>query len=107
MTFSELIEIQQDGGRARALGLPMSDNPYDWRSSCFAAGLDDAHKPNARFAAWKLGWETADDDYGIAAPSDFRCRSKMTGSSSTQRDNQVQLAPLQAKRTSEALLTAF
>lgn len=60
MTIDELIDLQEVGGRARLLGLPMHDNPYVRPQQLAKSDPDLVGDRAIRHDAWKFGWEVED-----------------------------------------------
>ena len=50
-------EIQKQGANARALGISRFDNPYAKSAAMPAATGESIDEWQAKFTAWKLGWD--------------------------------------------------
>ncbi|WP_244564723.1 CrpP-related protein [Rhizobium sullae] len=60
MSIEELIELQEQGSRARVLGLKTKDNPYLDPDRMPLHDGGDLADWLARHDAWRFGWETED-----------------------------------------------
>ena len=71
MTIEDLIDIQEEGGRARGTGLKLHDNPYLRGGTPFSdkSALDDGL---VRHNAWKFGWEAEDASRDESVAEAFR-----------------------------------
>ncbi|MEZ2128604.1 MULTISPECIES: CrpP-related protein [unclassified Sinorhizobium] len=60
MSIEELIDLQEQGSRARTLGLQLHDNPYLQPGRMPLR--DSSHLADwlARHDAWRFGWEAED-----------------------------------------------
>ncbi|WP_132958571.1 CrpP-related protein [Rhizobium sp. BK251] len=57
MTIEEMIDLQERGARARAIGLALSDNPFLTAGHMPVHGREPTADWLARHDAWKFGWE--------------------------------------------------
>ncbi|MFK0332802.1 CrpP-related protein [Rhizobium sp. NPDC090275] len=72
LTIDEFIDLQEAGGRARLLGVPMHGNPYGRPQQLAKLGPDLIGDRAIRHDAWKFGWEMEDEGLRIKISRRFR-----------------------------------